>query len=129
MNSLERLLACLDVLQKADPKQAYSDEKYRMDMLKLYNVAFGLACKILTEAIRNMGMSHDLDHPEDFFRICAEAGFISDQQIWEDMRNDRNLSMFVYNEKTKADILVRVISSYIPVLAEFASMLQSHIQQ
>ncbi len=129
MNSYEKFLACLDALQKADPKRAYSDEKYRMDMLKLFNVAFGMASKILADALRGMGVSENLENPEDLFRVCAEAGYIGDSQIWENMQDDRNLSLFIYNEKTTAEILVRVMSSYIPALNEFAQMLRSNMQQ
>lgn len=125
MNNYEKFFANLQVLQNADPKQAYSDEKYRVDLIKLFNVTFGMASKILSEALCNIASVQEIGNPEDFFQVCVDKGLINDSQIWENMQNDRNLSLFIYNEKTMADILVRVITSYIPELSDFANKLVS----
>ncbi|MBQ7567846.1 nucleotidyltransferase substrate binding protein [bacterium] len=129
MSNYDKLFACVDALQKADPQQAYSDENYRVNLIKQFNSTFGVASKILEDALRNMGMNNSLDDPAEFFRVCAEHGFIEDNQVWESMQNDRNVSLFVYNEKTTAEILVRIMTAYVPALSHFASLLAAHLNQ
>lgn len=128
MSNYDKFFADLKILQNADPKQAYSDEKYRMDLIKMFNVTFGVASKILADALNNLTHGQTLDNPELFYDLCMEKGLIGDSQVWENMQNDRNISLFIYNEKTTAEILVRVISSYIPALSEFGEMLKKHAQ-
>ena len=128
MKKFDNFSKCLKVLKKADFKQAFENEIYRIGVIGQFNLTFELSWKALQEVLRNHGVDGaDVGSPREILQIAYKVGFISDSDSWLLMLRKRNLSVHVYNEE-EAEALVSLIKErFISTFSDLEETLKAKI--
>ena len=71
MKKFDNFSKCLNVLKKADFKQAFENEIYRIGVIGQFNLTFELSWKALQEVLRNHGVDGaDVGSPREILQIA-----------------------------------------------------------
>jgi nucleotidyltransferase substrate binding protein (TIGR01987 family) len=81
--------------------------------IQCFEFSYELSWKLLKDVLEKEGLQANT--PREIFRQAYSAYFISDEKIWLDMLNDRNMTSYVYHKKIAVDIYER-LKIYFPVL-------------
>ena len=76
MKKFDNFSKCLKVLKKADFKQAFENEIYRIGVIGQFNLTFELSWKALQEVLRNHGVDGADVEAEELVSLIKER-FIS----------------------------------------------------
>jgi nucleotidyltransferase substrate binding protein (TIGR01987 family) len=128
MKKFDNFSKCLKVLKKADFKQAFENEIYRIGVIGQFNLTFELSWKALQEVLRNHGVDGaDVGSPREILQIAYKVGFISDSDSWLLMLRKRNLSVHVYNEEEAKELVSLVKERFISTFAALEETLKAKI--
>lgn len=128
MKKFDNFSKCLKVLKKADFKQAFENEIYRIGVIGLFNLTFELSWKALQEVLRNHGVDGaDVGSPREILQIAYKVGFISDSDSWLLMLRKRNLSVHVYNEEEAEELVSLIKERFISTFSDLEETLKAKI--
>ncbi len=83
---------------------------YRDALIQRFEFTFELAWKTTAEILRGQGYVLEILSPKSVLRDAYNAGYISEENIWLDILNDRNSMSHTYDEET-AERIARDIST------------------
>ena len=110
----ERAIKNLDEALQADIKH-----KHKVALvIKFFEIAYKMAKKTLFTAIAEMGF--DERKPKELFNIAYRENLISSNEIWEEIRKDRNDTTHEY-EQDRSEQIYNQIPIYVK---EFELVLQ-----
>ena len=128
MKKFDNFSKCLKVLKKADFKQAFENEIYRIGVIGKFNLTFELSWKALQEVLRNHGVDGaDVGSPREILQIAYKVGFISDSDSWLLMLRKRNLSVHVYNEEEAKELVSLIKERFISTFSDLEETLKAKI--
>lgn len=128
MKKFDNFSKYLKVLKKADFKQAFENEIYRIGVIGLFNLTFELSWKALQEVLRNHGVDGaDVGSPREILQIAYKVGFISDSDSWLLMLKKRNLSVHVYNEEEAEELVSLIKERFISTFSDLEETLKAKI--
>ena len=128
MKKFDNFSKCLKVLKKADFKQAFENEIYRIGVIGQFNLTFELSWKALQEVLRNHGVDGaDVGSPREILQIAYKVGFISDSDSWLLMLRKRNLSVHVYNEEEAEELVSLIKERFISTFSDLEETLKAKI--
>ena len=128
MKKFDNFSKCLKVLKKADFKQAFENEIYRIGVIGQFNLTFELSWKALQEVLRNHGVDGAyVGSPREILQIAYKVGFISDSDSWLLMLRKRNLSVHVYNEEEAEELVSLIKERFISTFSDLEETLKAKI--
>lgn len=128
MKKFDNFSKYLKVLKKADFKQAFENEIYRIGVIGLFNLTFELSWKALQEVLRNHGVDGaDVGSPREILQIAYKVGFISDSDSWLLMLKKRNPSVHVYNEEEAEELVSLIKERFISTFSDLEETLKAKI--
>ena len=104
MNSQLKLTSFIKTI--ANLKSILTEEKtptVRDAAIKRYELCYELAWKSVQEALRSRGMEV-CKSPKDCFKQAFKQGWITDEETFSEMVQNRNLTTHTYNEDLADDI-------------------------
>jgi len=106
-----RSLACANRWRLRKPTSA---------AIQRFEFCFELAWKAIQERAREEGL--DCQSPKGCFKLAFKAGWMSDEQGWLAMLEDRNRTAHTYDEEL-AKAVFRRLPNYLPLLSELLERL------
>ena len=84
--------------------------------IRRFGHTFELGWKTLKDRLEYDGVVVDSVTPRDVIRTAADAGLISDRQVWVDMLDDRRSTSHQYDESILQAVLESIQERYLPAL-------------
>ena len=130
MKKYNNYVKCLAVLSKADKEKSLIDEIYRMGIIAQFNLTFELAWKAIKETLELHGVNlANTGSPREILKSAFSIGFLSDEDIWLDMLQKRNISIHVYDENTALELVNLIFDSYIAAFVNLKDLLYEKISK
>lgn len=85
---------------------------YRDALIQRFEFTFDLAWKTAAEVLREQGVVPEILSPKSVFRAAFNAGYITKENIWLDILNDRNCMSHTYDEQSSARIADDICNRY-----------------
>ncbi len=98
------------------------DAVVRDSSIKRFELCFELSWKVIQSFLRDRGL--DCRSPRDCFREAFSYGLLTQEEVWVQMVQDRNLSVHTYNEGL-ADQLYARLPGYLPAYRQLLEELRS----
>lgn len=115
----------LDFLLSADMEEANRSAFYRAGVVSEFVRTFELAWKAMQAALDLLpGTTYNRGSARSVMAAAAEAGFISDDEIWRAMLDDRNRSVHTYNSIAAQPLLEAIAKDYDAVLIRLRDTLK-----
>lgn len=90
--------------------------------IQRFEFCMELAWKVLRDFMRSQYMNAALQFPKDVLREAYNAKLISEQSLWIDMLESRNLTSHIYSESVANDICKKIADKY---LGEFKNLIET----
>jgi nucleotidyltransferase substrate binding protein (TIGR01987 family) len=97
------------------------DPVVRDSSIKRFELCFALSWKVIQSFLRDRGL--DCRSPRDCFREAFSYGLLTQEEVWVQMVQDRNLSVHTYNEELANQLYAR-LPRYLPALRQLLGELQ-----
>ena len=115
--AVQRLRKAMDAYDRS------GDDVMRDGVIQRFEFTFELAWKALKEYMQEQGSMAELQFPKQILREAYAARLIDDESVWLSMLADRNATSHIYDDKTAADIALRIAQSYARTLDRLAARL------
>lgn len=95
-------------------------------VIQRFEFTFELLWKTVKIILEDQGIAAHT--PKMIMQEAFRLGWISDEQIFLNMLEDRNLTSHIYNESTAKEIFERIKNDYIGRIEELFDTLKSHAE-
>lgn len=92
------------------------DDIYQDALIKRYEFTFELAWKTLREYLVDQGYQLEIMSPKGVIAFAWREGIISNEELWLDMLNARNMTAHDYGRELSADIAEDISNRYCKAL-------------
>lgn len=93
-------------------KKNSDNDIYQDALIKRFEFTFELAWKTLREFMLDQGYSLEILSPKGVISFAWREGIISNEELWLDMLQSRNLSAHDYGRELSADIADKISNRY-----------------
>lgn len=129
MKKYEAFASCLKVLEQADPKEAATNEIYRMGIIGQFNLTFELSWKALKDVLSLHGIAEAATgSPREIFKAAYALGWLKNEAVWLDMLKKRNIAIHVYDEERARTVTSLIFAEYLQPLQELREELRQRLQ-
>ena len=95
----------------------------RAGLIQFFEMTFELAWKLLKDYQEEVGFI--IKSPREAIKQAFQTGLIEDGHTWMDALKDRNLTVYIYEEKIAIEVENKIRASYFSILAQ----LYEHFEQ
>lgn len=93
-------------------KRNSDNDIYQDALIKRFEFTFELAWKTLREFMLDQGYSLEILSPKGVISFAWREGIISNEELWLDMLQSRNMSAHDYGRELSADIADKISNRY-----------------
>ena len=93
-------------------KKNSDNDIYQDALIKRFEFTFELAWKTLREFMLDQGYTLEILSPKGVIAFAWREGIISNEELWLDMLQSRNLSAHDYGRELSADIADKISNRY-----------------
>ncbi len=93
-------------------KKNSDNDIYQDALIKRFEFTFELAWKTLREFMLEQGYTLEILSPKGVISFAWREGIISNEELWLDMLQSRNLSAHDYGRELSADIADKISNRY-----------------
>ena len=93
-------------------KRNSDNDIYQDALIKRFEFTFELAWKTLREFMLDQGYSLEILSPKGVISFAWREGIISNEELWLDMLQSRNMSAQDYGRELSADIADKISNRY-----------------
>lgn len=113
-NKYENFGSAVNRLNEANVayKRNSDNDIYQDALIKRFEFTFELAWKTLREFMLDQGYSLEILSPKGVISFAWREGIISNEELWLDMLQSRNLSAHDYGRELSADIADKISNRY-----------------
>ncbi|MGC8764726.1 MAG: nucleotidyltransferase substrate binding protein [Brevinematia bacterium] len=86
-------------------------------VIQRFEFVYELSWKLLKAFLEYKGITSS-DYPREIFRIAFNYGLIKNNEKWESMIKDRNLTSHIYDESIAFEVFERVKSDYLKLFED-----------
>lgn len=108
-------------------KSQKADELYQDALIKRFEFTFELAWKSLYEFLIAQGHTNLFTSPKPILKEAFRAGYISDEQIWNNILEDRNLMAHTYDNSLAERIAEDISTRYCKLLTALCKTIQDNL--
>ncbi len=112
-------------LHAALEKDIAADELYLDATIKRFEFCFELSWKLMRAFLEYEGL--EVNSPRSAIRQAFQTELIDDAATWLDMLEKRNLSSYIYDAETAAEIYRHVAQKYISLLDKLAATMTAKL--
>ena len=113
-NKYENFGSAVNRLNEANVayKKNSDNDIYQDALIKRFEFTFELAWKTLREFMLEQGYTLEILSPKGVISFAWREGIISNEELWLDMLQSRNLSAHDYGRELSADIADKISNRY-----------------
>lgn len=110
-------------------KKNSADDIYQDALIKRFEFTFELAWKTLREFMTEQGYQLEILSPKGVFAFAFQEGILSDETLWLDMLESRNLTTHDYGHELSQMIADKISNRYCKELTLLAKYISAKINQ
>ncbi|MGI6227632.1 MAG: nucleotidyltransferase substrate binding protein [Peptococcales bacterium] len=118
----------LDRLIEGTYRYDENDDLLRDGLIQRFEFTFELAWKTLKSIFEDEGLS-GLNSPKTVLREAFAAQIITDDELWLNMLNDRNLTAHIYSEELAIKICSNIKNKYVKELLMLVEKIEKRISK
>lgn len=96
----------------------------RDSLIQRFEFTYELTHKTLKEFMKYLGVTLENSFPRTIFKKAFVNNLISDDAVWINLLEDRNLTSHIYNENMSDEIADRIVTKYVPAIEELVDNLE-----
>lgn len=101
----------------------------RDSLIQRFEFTYELTHKTLKEFMKYLGISLDNSFPRTIYKKAYVNNLISDDKLWINLLEDRNLTSHIYNEDMSTDIADRIAHKYVDAIEELVNNLEKILNE
>lgn len=109
-------------------KKNSDDDIYQDALIKRFEFTFELAWKTLREFMTDQGYSLEILSPKGVFAFAYQEGILSDELLWLDMLESRNLTTHDYGHELSKSIADKISTRYCKELTKLGKFISEKLQ-
>lgn len=94
------------------------DEIVRDSLIQRFEFTYELTHKTLKEAMKYLGVTLENSFPRTIYKKAYVNNLISDDKVWINLLEDRNVTSHIYNETLSDEIAYRIVNLYVEAIGE-----------
>lgn len=95
----------------------------RDSLIQRFEFTYELTHKTLKEFMKYLGVTLENSFPRTIFKKAFVNNLISDDKVWINLLEDRNLTSHIYNENMADEIADRIVTKYVFAIEELVENL------
>ncbi|SHH85762.1 nucleotidyltransferase substrate binding protein [Clostridium intestinale] len=95
----------------------------RDSLIQRFEFTYELTHKTLKEFMKYLGVTLENSFPRTIFKKAFVNNLISDDKVWINLLEDRNLTSHIYNENMADEIADRIVTKYVSAIEELVENL------
>lgn len=95
----------------------------RDSLIQKFEFTYELTHKTLKEFMKYLGVTLENSFPRTIFKKAFVNNLISDDKVWINLLEDRNLTSHIYNENMADEIADRIVTKYVSAIEELVENL------
>ena len=120
MKKFENFCRALKNLELAAEQESYSPLE-ETGFVAMFEICFEQSWKLLKEILKREGIDESkTGSPRQILKSAYGAGILSDEKIWLEILEDRNILSHVYD----ADIIFKIKQKYLPTFQKLKSTVE-----
>ena len=123
MNLKKAYIKLVEVSKLYDGK----NEIVRDSLIQRFEFTYELTHKTLKEALKYLGVTIENSFPRSIYKKAYVNNLISDDKVWINLLEDRNLTSHIYNEDIANEVANRIIALYVDAIGELVRNLEDVI--
>lgn len=123
MNLKKAYIKLVEVSKLYDGK----NEIVRDSLIQRFEFTYELTHKTLKEALKYLGVTIENSFPRSIYKKAYVNNLISDDKVWINLLEDRNLTSHIYNEDIANEVANRIIELYVDAIGELVRNLEDVI--
>ena len=124
--ALVKLTQAVDFLSKQMEREAVVDELLQEGLIQRFKYTHELAWKVMKDYAEYQGYT-DVRSFRDAIRKALEMDLIDDKR-WMETIEDRNLTVYNYDNEIASEIFDNIMNVYVPLFIVFEHKMQSLIE-
>ena len=96
----------------------------RDSLIQRFEFTYELTHKTLKEFMKYLGVTLENSFPRTIFKKAFVNNLISDDTVWINLLEDRNLTSHIYNENMSDEIADRIVTKYVSAIEELVENLE-----
>lgn len=96
----------------------------RDSLIQRFEFTYELTHKTLREFMKYLGVSLENSFPRTIFKKAYVNNLISDDKVWINLLEDRNLTSHIYNEDLSIEVANRIVNNYVTAIGELVDNLE-----
>jgi len=96
----------------------------RDSLIQRFEFTYELTHKTLKEFMKYLGVTLENSFPRTIFKKAFVNNLISDDKVWINLLEDRNLTSHIYNENMADEIADRIVTKYVSAIEELVENLE-----
>ena len=93
-------------------------------LIQRFEFTYELTHKTLKEFMKYLGVTLENSFPRTIFKKAFVNNLISDDTVWINLLEDRNLTSHIYNENMSDEIADRIVTKYVSAIEELVENLE-----
>lgn len=96
----------------------------RDSLIQRFEFTYELTHKTLREFMKYLGVSLENSFPRTIFKKAYVNNLISDDKVWINLLEDRNLTSHIYTEDLSIEVANRIVNKYVNAIGELVDNLE-----
>ena len=128
-NKLDNFAKALKRLNEANTvyKKHTDDDIFQDALIKRFEFTFELGWKTLREFLSAQGYKLDILSPKGVFAFAYQEGILTEETLWLDMLESRNLTSHDYGRELSENIADKISTRYAKALQNLYKFLSEHM--
>ena len=124
MKKFENFCKALKNLELAAEQESYSQLE-ETGFVAMFEICFEQSWKLLKEILKREGIDESkTGSPRQILKSAYGAGILSDEKIWLEILEDRNILSHVYDADKATDIIFKIKQDYLPTFQKLKSTVE-----
>ena len=124
MKKFENFCKALKNLELAAEQESYSPLE-ETGFVAMFEICFEQSWKLLKEILKREGIDESkTGSPRQILKSAYGAGILSDEKIWLEILEDRNILSHVYDADKATDMIFKIKQKYLPTFQKLKSTVE-----
>ena len=124
MRKFENFCKALKNLELAAQQESYSTLE-ETGFVAMFEICFEQSWKLLKEILHREGVDESkTGSPRQILKSAYGAGILTDEKIWLEILENRNILSHVYDADKVTDIIYKIKQNYLPSFRKLKSTLE-----
>lgn len=105
-------------------RQHQETDVFQAAVIQAFEYTFEVFWKTFQKIGQGEGVT--IGSPKSAFKFAFQSGLLSEEQVWLDILNDRNMTTHTYHEQIAQQIYARIKNQYVTAFQHALASLKEH---